>query len=797
LKPGRNDPCPCGSGKKFKQCCALRQAAPSVRRAPSAGEARAQRARLEAAISGEMRRLVQLLDLARYAEVEHRAAALLKNHPNFGFAWKVLGVALRMQGKRALPVLQRAAQLLPNDADAHSNLGNALREQGDTEAAVASHRRALEINPRRPDTLGNLGNALQDLRRFEEAVASYRAALEIDPAFVEVHNNLGNALQNLGRFEDAIESYGRALELKPTYAEAHNNLGNALRNLGRLEQAIGSYRRALELRPELAEAHNNLGNTLRDSKRLDEAIASYRRAIELRPNYAEGHNSLGTGLLDTGHFEEALASYRRALELRPRYAEAHSNLGNALRDLGQLPEALASFRRALEIQPNLAEAHCNLGHALLDLGQPDEALASYRHALALNPEYAAAHAAQAMALRLQGHALAAEASCRRALEIKPDRAPTLAFLAELRADRGDFRQAEELFRRALALDPDLPEAWAGIARCRTLTTQDADWLASTQRLAARSLPPRHASNLRYAIGKYFDEVGDFAAAFASYRQANELLKPRQGAHQRERAGAHFDEIVRRFDAQWLKRALSCALPSERPVLIVGMPRSGTTLAEQILASHPAVFGAGELTFWNIAAAAYQSAARQGDESLGLLPGFANGYQRRLEELSADALRVTDKMPANFANLGLIHALFPNARIIHMRRNPIDTCLSIYFHYLPGANSYAHDLADLAHYYREYLRLMQHWRATLGADAMLEVTYESLLDDQEGVSRRMVQFIGLEWDARCLEFHKIERSVTSSSKWQVRQPLNRAARQRRRNYEPFLGPLRELQALGAA
>jgi tetratricopeptide (TPR) repeat protein len=765
-----------------------------VRRAPSGVDTRAQRARVEAAISGEMRHLVQLLDLARYAEVEHRAAALLKSYPNFGFGWKVLGVALRMQGKRALPVLQRAADLLPNDADAHSNLGNALREQGQIDEAIASHRRALEINPRRPDTLGNLGNALQDLRRFEEAVASYQAALEIEPAFVEVHNNLGNALQNLGRFEDAVASYRGALTIKPTYAEAHNNLGNALRNLGRLEEAIGSYRRALELRPELAEAHHNLGNTLRDLKRLDEAIESYRRALELRPNYAEGYNSLGTGLLDTGHFDEAVASYRRALELRPGYAEAHSNLGNALRDLGQLSEALASFRRALEIQPDLAETHCNLGHALLDLGQPDEALASYRRALAVNPQYAAAHTAAAMALRQQGHAAQAEASCRRALEIRPDRASALAFLAELRADRGDFKQAEDLFRRAFALEPDLPEAWAGIARCRAPAANDAAWLAAAQRIAAQSLPRRHASNLRYAIGKYFDEAGDFDAAFESYRQANELLKSAGRAQERERVTERFDEIVRTFDAHWMKRARRAALPSARPVLIVGMPRSGTTLVEQILASHPAVFGAGELTFWNVADAAYQAAGRHDDDNLGMLAQFANAYLERLGELSADALRVTDKMPANFANLGLIQALFPGARILHLRRNPIDTCLSIYFHYLPGANSYAHDLGDLAHYYREYLRLMQHWRSTLGTDAMLEVPYEALLDDQEGWSRRMVEFIGLPWDARCLEFHETQRSVTSSSRWQVRQPLNRASRQRWRHYERFVGPLRELEGL---
>jgi Tfp pilus assembly protein PilF len=517
----------------------------------------------------------------------------------------------------------------------------------------------------------------------------------------------------------------------------------------------------------------------------------------LKPNYAEGHNSLGNGLLDTGHFADAAASYRRALALRPQYAEVHSNLGNALRELGQPSEALESYRHALELQPDLAEAHCNLGHVLLDLGQPDEALASYRRASEVDPRYAAAHAACALALRQQGDAAAAHDSCRRSLEIHPDRPASLALLAELQADQGEFAQAEDLLRRAIAREPDLPQAWAGLARYRKLTAQDAAWLASAQRIAAQPLPRRQAANLRYAIGKYFDDVGDFAAAFASYREANELMKHSATAYDASAVTERFDFIMRTFDSTWIERVRSAALQSTRPVFIVGMPRSGTTLAEQILASHPAVFGAGELTYWNVAASSCERRLRAGEDAQTVLAQIADGYLRRLDGFSTDALRITDKMPANFVNLGLIHGLLPNARIIHMRRSPLDTCLSIYFHYLPGANTYAHDLADLAHYYREYLRLMQHWRGTLANDALLEVPYEGLIDDQEGWSRRMLDFIGLPWDARCLDFHNTARNVTSSSNWQVRQPLNRAWQGRWRDYEAYLGPLRALQAIDAA
>ena len=219
-----------------------------------------------------------------------------------------------------------------------------------------------------------------------------------------------------------------------------------------------------------------------------------------------------------------------------------------------------------------------------------------------------------------------------------------------------------------------------------------------------------------------------------------------------------------------------------------MPRSGTTLAEQILASHPAVFGAGELPYWNNASWAYES-SRRDDGTSERTPGeLGNDYLRLLEGLSTDALRVVDKMPGNFLHLGLIHAAFPHARIIHMRRNPIDTCLSIYFQNFTTGHSYANDLENLAHYFSEYRRVMEHWRSTLPANAILDLPYEELVEDQETWSRKMVQFIDLPWDPRCLEFHRTGRTVSTASLWQVRQQISKTSVARWRNYEKFVGPL---------
>jgi tetratricopeptide (TPR) repeat protein len=639
-----------------------------------------------------MNQLLALLNAGRYLELEIKARELLRLNPNAAVVWQVLGMALARQGKDALQALTTAAQLLPEDAGVHNNLGNAL---------------------------GRLG-------RFDDAVASYRRALALRPDFAEAHNNLGRTFLDLGQAASAAESCRRALELNPRYAEAHDNLGSAMLELGRPEEAAASYHLALQIQPHIAETHNNLGNAM----------------------------------LELGRTDEALASYRRALQINAEFAEAHNNLGNGLRTLGQLDAAIAGYRRAIQINPNFAGAHRNLG----------------------------------IALRLQGRTADALASCRRSLEIEPRSAATLTVLADASADNGHFVEAEELFERAIGAEPDSAEAWSGIARLRKMTRDDAAWLAQAQRIADQPPAPRKEIQLRYAIGKYFDDVKDFEQAFVNFRRANELTKQHRTQHDRQQLTQIVDRNAQSYDTAWFEKARIHALESALPVFIVGMLRSGTTLAEQILASHPAVFAAGELTYWNTAAAAYQSSSEE--HAGGILRKRAEDYLRLLRGRSDGALRIVDKMPTNFAFLGLIHAALPNARIIHMCRNPIDTCLSIYFQQFEAAVSYANDLEDLAHYYTEYVRVMNHWRSILPPQAILDVPYEGLVSDQETWSRRMLDFVGLPWDPRCLEFHATQRTVITASKWQVRQKITSSSVLRWRNYEKFLGPLLRLGDLQA-
>ena len=701
--------------------------------------------------------LLPLVNSGRHAELEARVRELLEQHPDSGPLWKILGLALWSQGKDALPALESAAALLPADAEAQCNVGNALRSRG----------------------------------RLEEAAAWHERAIAIDARYAEAHNNLGSVLRDLGRLEEAASSYRRALAIKPDYAMAHHNLGLALQGLGRATEALASVRRAVVMQPAYADAHASMGRLLEQSGRFDEAVKSFRRALEGRPADAALHRSLGNASLRLRRLEDAVESYGRSLEIDPGSAMAHNNLGHALRELGRIEAAIQSYRRALELEPEAAEIHVNLGNVLVDVGAWEQAVDRFRRALEIKPSYAKACNALGNVLRLLNRSEAAEAAYRRGLELDPESAELISSLGDHHADLGAFDQAEASYRRAIAVDAGFSRAWAGIASLRKMSADDAEWLAGAERFIQSALLPREEVHLRYAMGKYFDDVRDYDRAFENYRRANELTQSYRPPHDRTKLRQTFDMTMTFYDAEWLHEACVSASEPERPVFIIGMPRSGTSLAEQILASHPAVFGAGELPFWNLASSKVAAAALRGEAPRAAVAALAEEYLTVLRGRSTDALRVTDKMPGNFAHVGLIHAAFPQARFVHMSRDPVDTCLSIYFQNFHLVHSYTNDLDDLAHYYREYLRIMDHWRSILPGRQLLDVPYEALIDDPETWSRRLVDFVGLPWDPACLDFHRTVRSVSTFSRWQVRQTISKASVQRWRNYSKHVDPLMPL------
>ncbi|MBV8636163.1 MAG: tetratricopeptide repeat protein, partial [Burkholderiaceae bacterium] len=670
-----------------------------------------------------------------------------------GVLWKVLGASLHLQGKDALHALEQASKLLPGDAESHNVLGVALHGAGRDAAALASYAKALKLKPNYADASNNRGMTLLDLGRYQEAIENLRRTLRLDPHHVQAHNNLGNALLRLKQFDKAVESYRRAIALLPQFAEAHNNLGHALHALGR----------------------------------FDEAASSYRRALLHRPGYAEAHSNLALAQQELGQFEAALESCRLALTLDPRSAKAYGNQARVLHESGKLKDALDSFAHAHDLAPDMPEVLCSLGNIMREHGRLDEAAAFCRRAIAAQPDFAEAYVNLGLVQRRQGLIAAAQESCRAALAIDPELLGAIELAAHLEADCGRFEEAEAGFRHAVALVPQAAQSWAGIAGVRKMSRDDAAWRAGVDRLLEQGLVPRKEASLRFALGKYHDDIGEYDCAFGQYRLANELTKCYMESYEPETEDAECAELIQTYNAAWSARAHSGANEAEHPVFVIGMPRSGTSLAEQIIASHPAAFGAGELPFWNVAGSAFEAVEKDDPASLATL---AQRYLHALRDFPRE-MRVVDKMPANYKYVGLIHAAFPNARFIHMQRNPVDTCLSIYFQHFHTSHTYANDLDHLVHHYASYRRLMAHWRAVLPEQVLLDVPYESLVRDQEGWSRKMIEFLGLTWDERCLAFHECRRPVSTASNWQVRQKMNASSVERWRRYAAHIGPLTRL------
>jgi tetratricopeptide (TPR) repeat protein len=664
-----------------------------------------------------------------------------------------------------------------------------LLDQGRPDDAEQRARALLNEHPGAGILWKLLGLAL--VRQGKDALQALRRAAELMPNDADTLLYAGDAMRDHGRVREAATLYQRAVRANPRLVEAHNNLGNIMLQLGRQDDAITCYQGALTFAPEDAQVLCNLGNALRQKGSLPDALAFTQRAIARDPKLNIAHNNLGLILAAQGEREQAVASFRTALQLSPNYLDALMNLGNVLRESGARREALVTYGRAIEIDPNSAEGYCNLGTTLFDLRNFDAAAANFRRALALLPNYAPAHFGLGGALRLQRRPAEAHAACLAALAIDPDYPQALALLGELHADEGRFMEAEKLFQRAIAAKPDFAFGIVSIAASRKMTCGDGVWLQSAERLLAARPPPADAIHLRFALGKYFDDIQEHARAFNHYREANELSKRFGSKYPRETLTARIDGIMQRFDANFLDRQRDFASSSELPICIVGMPRSGTSLAEQILASHPDACGAGEVTYWDGAFAAFHDATLSGKTEAEIFPELARLYLERLTALGGAATRVVDKMPANFLYAGLIHAVLPRARIIHMQRHPIDTCLSIYFQNFPNMGHFANDLDDLAFYYDEYLRVTAHWRAVLPATSFLEVPYEGLVEDQEGWTRRMLEFVGLPWDARCLDFHRTERVVVTASRWQVRQKMTSSSAGRWRHYQDFIKPLERL------
>jgi tetratricopeptide (TPR) repeat protein len=659
--------------------------------------------------------------------------------------------------------------------------------------AETLYRRILAVNSRHADVLHLLGVIGHQMRRNDVAVVLIRKAIEADGSVAAYHSNLGNALKDLGRLDDAIACYDTALRIRPDFTEALYNRGGALKDLGRLDDALASYDAALRIRPDFAEAHSNRSIALTRLGRPHEALASCDAALRIRPDFAEALSNRGSALKDLGRLDDALASYDAALRIKPDFAEAFSNRGLVLTGLGRLDHALASYDAALRIRPDFAEALSNRGNALKSLGRPNDAIASYDAALHVRPNYAEALYNRGNALSDLGRLGEALASYDAALRIRPEYAEVLSNRGSALNSLGRVDEALASYDAALRIKPDFAEAHRNLSLVKTYVDGDPHLVTLESIYQAPVISDGERSNICFALGKAYEDLGRYSDSFHRYAEGNALRKSTLG-YSIGRDLALFCAVRDLFGRAGTRRPTSSAPPCvPRPIFIVGMPRSGTTLAEQILASHSQVYGGGEMQALDKALCAESNPdGRRYAFSLAedVLARIRRRYLTALGGLRTPRPVITDKMPLNFRWLGFIFEAIPEARVVNLVRDPIAVCWSIFKHYFPAKGlGFAYDLADLVAYHRIYEDLMALWRERY-PNRIFDLDYKNLTEDQEGQTQALLDYCGLAWEDACLDFHRTERVVRTASSTQIRRKMYRGSSDGWKKFEAYLQPLVE-------
>jgi tetratricopeptide (TPR) repeat protein len=693
----------------------------------------------------------------------------------------------------AIPIYEAALSISAHHIDAHLGLANALLSSERPEAAIAHYHKALAIDPTRAATHHNIAAALERLGRLEAAASHYRQALATDPGLGEAHRGLGNVLRRLDRLEEAVGQYQRALAIEPDLAEVHSNLAGVLVRLGRAAEAVGYYERARAIKPDDALTPFNLGVAYEALGRPEDARMQYQHALALRPDLATAHNNLGSVLDQLGRSAEAIECYERSLARDPNFAPAHFNLGKCLQARGRHEAAAVHYEKVIAQSPDAAEAHNNLGGAYQKLGRIDEAIAHYARALDLSPDFVEALNNLGNAHVARGRLPEAVTLFERALAVRPDCADTHYHLGGAREAMGEFEDAGRAYERAIARAPARAEFHLALAQLQTFRAGDPR-LDALEALAHDTGAQTEEAKIatHFALAKAYADLGRHQQSFDHLLEGNR--RKRQLVCYDEAATLRlFEDIKAVFTTAVIGAKAGAGDPCTVPIFVVGMPRSGTTLIEQILASHSEVFAAGERDDFETAAMALRGANGERFPQLvdaissDALRELGSGYVARLRAVAPTAKRIVDKMPSNFSLVGLIHLALPQARIIHVRRDPVDTCFSC-FSLLFSEQPHTHDLGELGRYYRAYAALMAHWRAVLPPGVMLEVRYEDVVTDLEAQARAILAHCGLDWEDACLSFHRIERPVMTASAWQVRQPIYRNAVGRWRPYASALKPL---------
>lgn len=659
-------------------------------------------------------------------------AQIVAARPRLAEAQNLHAAILSAQGKKAEAVkaLQRAIRLAPKNAQYFANLGEIERRRGKLHEANAALRESLHLNPKNPQALNNLGILHYDREDYENAADCYRKALQINKAYPEAHNNLGNALKALGLRDEAVDSYQQAILLRENYPEAYNNMASVLRDQGHFKEAEHAYKRAISQRKEYVEPYVNLAGLLDVTDRSEEALRLLGEALKLDPRHRGALLQVARTQLRRTNYEQAEQAARLLLKVEPNSAEGHGLLAQVMHETDRLEEAVGECEIALKLNPLLMDINAIYGVCLKSLGRLEDAANQFDRTLAIIPSAYGIYA-------------------------------NLSDLQKFTRDNQHFRAMEKIF--AEAVDPE------------------------SERYMA----------LHFAMGKAYEDLGEYGKAFRHF-QSGARLKRNKLNYNEAQTVEFFDSILSTFTEALMKNPPYRGKSTEVPIFIVGMPRSGSTLVEQVVANHPGTFGAGEIKEFarqlNVLRGRFpglpkypQIAQRMSEPQFDML---ADGYIGKVLALSPGSLRITDKLLTNYYFVGLLHILFPKAKFIHTRRNPVDTCLSAFTKLFKDDMPHSYDLGELGRYYRKYDELMAHWDKVLPEGVMKTVVYEDVVNDLPAMARDIISFIGLPWDDACLSFHESARPVKTASVVQVRQPVYTSSMGRWKRYGDALQPLIE-------
>jgi len=746
-------------------------------------------------ISKQLKQASDYQSNCKLQEAEEICQSILQKHPHNTGALYNLGKIAQQQQKynTAISYLEKAIDTNPSDPELLNTFGDVYQLMEQYETAKGYYQKAITLSPDFFQAHNNLGNVFQDLGQFDNAVVCHKQAIHLNPKYAKAHNNLGNAYLETGETIEARKCYEQAIDIKPDYPEAYNNLGLIHLSQGKMERAIEQFKQSINLRPDYSMAHNNIADAYQEIGEVDKAIKHFRLAIKLSPEHEGFYYNLGIALQQANQMEEAMKCYKKALSIQPDFIHAHCNLGNLLKIFGRIEEAIIHYNKALSIEPDFADAHYHLGNIYMELGLMEDSITHFERTISLNPDFADAHSNLGNALREIDKLDDAIVNYKNALMLNPKHAGFHNNLGLAYQDMGFLNEASSQFKKAISLKPDYAAAYRHLvqiypAEINTATIQEL--------INSPDISNEDKAHFYFALGKIFNKNKRYDEAFTRYKKANELVN-KTLSFEPSKFSLHIKNIIDAYSKQFLLKSGSMNCISDLPVFIVGMPRSGTTLVEQIISNHPQVFGAGELGYL----AHVEKTIEIQLEAISVYPKsmylleknlikeLAEQYLTKLSKYSQTALRISDKMPDNFLRIGLIKLLFPQAKIIHCQRNSMDTCLSIYFNHFKHKLNFAYSLGNIGKYYLQYKKIMAHWHNIFPLE-ILDLQYEELVMNQVIVSKQLISYLDLDWEDLCLEFYRNKRVVKTTSNIQVRSPINNHSINTWKNYEIFLDPLKE-------